>query len=86
MGKSPVELGTRGNSMVTAVACHPKDEIVAIGYADGMILIGRIADQKEVLLRRQGKGAITSMDWDSDGFRLAFGSETGDCGVVDISG
>ena len=51
-----------------------------------MILIGRIADQKEVLLRRQGKGAITSMDWDSDGFRLAFGSETGDCGVVDISG
>ena len=86
MGKSPIELGTRGNSMVTAVACHPKDEIVAIGYADGMILIGRIADQKEVLLRRQGKGAITSMDWDSGGFRLAFGSERGDCGVVDITG
>ena len=25
-----------------------------------------------------------SMGWDSDGIRLAFGSETGDCGVVDI--
>lgn len=85
MGKAPVELGTRGNSMVTAVACHPKDEIVAIGYADGMILAGRIADQKEVLLRREGKGPITSMGWDEAGIRLAFGSEPGDCGVVDIS-
>ncbi|MGB3501739.1 MAG: WD40 repeat domain-containing protein [Mesorhizobium sp.] len=85
MGKAPVELATRGDQMVTAVACHPKDEIVAIGYSDGMIMIGRIADQKEVLLRRPGKGAITAMDWDASGIRLAFGSETGDCGVVDIS-
>jgi WD40 repeat protein len=85
MGKAPVELGTRGNSMVTSVACHPRDEIVAIGYADGMILAARIADQKEVVLRRAGKGAITAMSWDATGVRLAFGSETGDCGVVDIS-
>lgn len=85
MGKAPVELGTRGNMMVTAVACHPGDEIVAIGYADGMILAGRIADQKEVVLRRGGKSAITSMAWDTKGTRLAFGSEEGDCGVVDIT-
>ena len=85
MGKAPVELGTRGNTMVTSVACHPKDEIVAIGYADGMILAARIADQKEVLLRRGGNGAVSSMSWDREGRRLAFGSETGDCGVVDIS-
>ena len=61
MGKAPLELGTRGNTMVTAVACHPVDEIVAIGYADGMVLAARFADAKEVLLRRPGKGAITSM-------------------------
>jgi WD40 repeat protein len=85
MGKAPVELGTRGNSMVTAVACHPRDEIVAIGYADGMILAARIADQKEVVLRRAGQGPISAMSWDATGIRLAFGSETGDCGVVDIS-
>jgi WD40 repeat protein len=85
MGKAPVELGTRGNSMVTTVACHPRDEIVAIGYADGMILAARIADQKEVVLRRAGQSAITAMTWDATGVRLAFGSETGDCGVIDIS-
>lgn len=86
MGKAPLELGTRGNMMVTAVACHPVEEIVAIGYADGMIIAARFADSKEVLLRRPGKGAITSMAWSPDGKRLAFGSEAGDCGVVDISG
>ncbi|MDP3896567.1 MAG: WD40 repeat domain-containing protein [Mesorhizobium sp.] len=85
MGKAPLELGTRGNTMVTSVACHPRDEIVAIGYADGMVMAARIADQKEVLLRRPGKGAISGMAWDSGGGRVAFGAETGDCGVIDIT-
>jgi len=85
MGKAPLELGTRGNIMVTAVCCHPTEEICAIGYADGMILAARLADQKEVLLRRPGKGAVTAMSWDRGATRLAFGAETGDCGVVDIT-
>ncbi len=85
MGKAPMELGTRGNIMVTTVACHPAEDVVAIGYQDGMVLAVRFADAKEVLLRRPGKGAISSMMWDVDGRRLAFGSETGDCGVIDIS-
>ncbi len=86
MGKAPLELGTRGNTMVTAVACHPVDDIAAIGYEDGMVLAARFADSKEVLLRRPGKGAITSMAWDREGRRIAFGSAVGDCGVIDISG
>ena len=85
MGKAPLELGTRGNAMVTAVACHPTDEIAAIGYNDGMILAVRFADAKEVVLRRAGKSALTSMGWDDEGRRLVFGSETGDCGLIDIS-
>lgn len=85
MGKAPLELGTRGNSMVTCVACHPTDEIVAIGYQDGMVLAARMADTKEVLLRRPGKGPVSSMTWDREGRRIAFGTETGDCGVIDIS-
>ena len=51
-----------------------------------MILACRFGDQKEVLLRRGGKGAVTSINWDAGGLRLAFGSETGDCGVIDIAG
>lgn len=85
MGKAPLELGTRGDTMVTAVSCHPSDDILAIGYADGMVLAARFTDSREVLLRRAGKGAVTTMNWDSGGQRLAFGGEEGQCGVIDIS-
>ncbi len=72
--------------MVTCVAFHPAEEMVAIGYGDGMVLAVRITDGREALLRRPGKGPITTMGWDRQGRRLAFGSETGDCGIVDIAG
>jgi WD40 repeat protein len=85
MGKAPLELGTRANIMATAVAFHPIEDVLAVGYIDGMILAVRIADEKEVLLRRPGKGAITSMGWSKSGKLAAFASEAGDCGVIDIS-
>jgi WD40 repeat protein len=85
MGKAPLELGTRANILVTAVQFHPTDEVLAIGFMDGMILGVRLSDQKEALLRRPGKGGITSMAWSKSGRLLAFASDAGDCGVVDIS-
>ncbi|RUW75311.1 MULTISPECIES: WD40 repeat domain-containing protein [unclassified Mesorhizobium] len=85
MGKALLELGTRGNAMVTTVACHPSQDVVAIGYDDGMVMAVRFADAKEVLLRRPGKGAITAMMWDRQERRVVFGSAAGDCGVIDIS-
>ncbi len=85
MGKAPQELGTRANIMVTQVAFHPAEEVLAIGFIDGMILGVRLADGKEALLRRPGKGAISGMNWSANGKLIAFGSEAGDCGVIDIS-
>ncbi|MCJ8521402.1 WD40 repeat protein [Pseudorhizobium tarimense] len=85
MGKAPLELGTRANIMVTQVAFHPAEEVLAIGFVDGMILGVRVADGKEALLRRPGKGAITGMGWSGNGKLLAFASDAGDCGVIDIS-
>lgn len=86
MGKAPLELGSRANIMATSVKFHPAEDILAIGFIDGMILAVRLGDAKEALLRRPGKGAITSMSWSKSGKLLAFGSEAGDCGVVDVSG
>lgn len=86
MGKAPLELCTRGDTMVTCVACHPADDVVAIGYADGMIMAARFSDRKEGLLRRTGKGAVSSMAWNSKGLQLVFGTESGDCGLVDLTG
>ncbi|WP_419908575.1 WD40 repeat domain-containing protein [Hoeflea sp.] len=85
MGKKPLQLGTRGDAAVTCVACHPTDDVVAIGYADGAILAARLSDSKEAMLRHDGKGAISTMQWDGKGVQLAFGAETGDCGIIDLT-
>lgn len=86
MGRAPLELGTRGDAMVTIVACHPQEDLVAIGYNDGMILLVRFSDAREVVLRRAGTSSISALGWDKTGARLAFGSENGNCGVVDLRG
>jgi hypothetical protein len=49
-----------------------------------MILAVRFADQAEVVLRTPFRSPITALAWNADGSRLAFGSETGEAGVIDI--
>jgi WD40 repeat protein len=86
MGKAPRECGVR-NSRVTRVACHPKAAVVAIGYDDGCVLMCRMGDGSELLVRRTSSlsGPITALTWNADGARLAFGSEGGAAGWLDIA-
>lgn len=84
MGKAPGEFGVR-QERVTRVAFHPQAAALAIGYDDGMILLVRVADSGEVLMRRPGQGPISALAWSSDGARLAFGTEEGGAGVVGIA-
>ena len=72
--------------MVTCVSCHPSQDVVAVGNADGMVLAIRIDDASEAVLRKAGKSPVSTMNWDRKGQRLAFGSDEGEAGVVDISG
>ena len=55
MGKTPRILAP-AQPQVEVVACHPKQEVVAVGYADGLVLLVRIEDGAEVLARK-GAGA-----------------------------
>jgi WD40 repeat protein len=84
-GRQPLQLGAR-EVPVTRVACHPRDEVVAVGYQDGMVLAVRFADAEEALLRRPGGGPISALAWNARGGRLAFGTEEGAAGVVDLAG
>jgi hypothetical protein len=70
---------------VTAVACHPKQEVVAVGYADGTVLLVRIDDGAEVLGKKPGEGPVTALGWDSAGTLLAWGTEAGEAGVIDLA-
>ncbi|MDD7911810.1 MULTISPECIES: WD40 repeat domain-containing protein [Pseudovibrio] len=85
MGQQPLQLGARADTAVSVVCCHPKEDMLAIGYKDGMVLAVRFSDGAEVLLRRPGQGAISALSWDKAGLRLAFGTEEGAAGVITIN-
>ena len=83
MGKTP-QLLAPTEEHVEVVACHPKQAVVAAGYADGLILLVRMDDGAEVLARKPGDGPITALAWSADGKLLAFGTENGSAGVINL--
>jgi len=83
-GKQPLQLGAR-EAFVTQVACHPKDELVAIGYRDGAVAIGPFDGATGSLLREPGNGPVSALAWDKPGLRLAFGTEEGAAGLFDLT-
>ena len=85
MGKAPRECGVR-EARVTKVAFHPRALVLAIGYADGLVLLCRLADAAEILVRRPGGGAVAALAWNSTGARLLFGLESGEAGLLNLPG
>jgi WD40 repeat protein len=81
MGKEPAMLAPL-QARVTAVACHPKQNILAAGYGDGTILMVRMEDGGELLVRRNGTPAIAALAWNAKGTLLAFSDEDGDAGLL----
>src|ERR1700722_12969275 len=84
MGKQP-KLLAPSEHRVAVVACHPKQDIVAAGYADGMVLLVRVDDGAEILAKRPGDSPITALAWSADGTLLAFGTESGEAGILDLA-
>jgi len=83
MGKSPQLLAPAGQK-VTTVACHPKQEVVATGYEDGMLLLVRIDDGAEIIAKRPGAAAVSAIAWNATGSMLAFGCDDGEAGAIDL--
>jgi len=84
MGKTP-QLIAPTEVSVEVVACHPKQAVVAVGYADGLVLLVRTDDGAEVLARKPENAPVTALTWSADGKLLAFGTEDGAAGIVDLA-
>jgi WD40 repeat protein len=81
MGKEPAMLAPL-QARVSVVACHPKQDILVAGYSDGTILMVRLHDGAEILVRRNGTAAVTALAWNATGTLLAFAAEDGDAGLL----
>jgi len=83
MGKEPAMLAPL-QARVSAVACHPKQDILAAGYGDGTIRIVPLADGAEILVRRNGAAPVAALAWNAKGTLLAFADEEGDAGLLPL--
>jgi len=82
-GKPPLQPGER-EALVTAVAFHPTDEVLAIGYSDGAALVVRSSDSLGMELDEPGEGAVSALAWSADGKRIALADEAGRGAIIDV--
>ncbi len=83
MGKQPKLLAPY-EKRAAVVACHPKQDVVAVGYEDGLVLLVRLDDAAEIVARRPHDAPVAALAWDSAGALLAFATEDGKAGVVTL--
>jgi WD40 repeat protein len=83
MGKTPRVLTPSGHR-IDVVACHPRSDVVAAGYNNGLVLLARIEDGAEILAKKPGEAPITALAWSRDGRLVAWGTESGEAGIIDL--
>ena len=81
MGRQPKILA-RSKARVAVVACHPRQPVVAVGYADGVAMLVRIDDGALILVKAEGAAPVSALGWDATGQTLAFSTEAGEAGVL----
>jgi WD40 repeat protein len=81
MGRQPKLLAS-AEARVSAVACHPRQAVTALGYADGRIVLARTDDGALILVRETDGDPVSALGWNATGQVLAFGTEAGSVGVL----
>jgi len=79
-GKTPLTLGGSDARLVTRVAAHPKDELVAAGYDDGMIVMAPLDGRMEVMIHppmAATGAAVVGLVWNGAGDCLFAALENG---------
>ena len=85
MGKAPTELAGGDGIICNQVACHPSNDIVAGGFADGLVVVADIASSRIIPVVPPDHGPVSALAWSTDGTRLAVGTETGYAAIVDFA-
>lgn len=79
-----VVTGKAGLVLIDAIASCPTRNLVAVGYANGLVSLSRIGEPGEILLREDTGTGIAAMAWSSDGRFLGLSAADGTVALVEF--
>jgi len=85
MGRLPLELGMPAGPLVKVVAPHASCNVVASGYDNGHVILFRLDDDGWIPIAFGGRSPVSALAWSPDGTALAYGTESGEAALVDLS-
>ena len=81
---APLITGKSGLVLVDAIAVDPKRNMVAVGYANGLLSLSKIGSPAEVLLRQDTGAGVSALAWSSCGRFLGVGGRNGSAALVEF--
>ncbi len=81
---SDVVSGKAGLVLIDAIATCPTRNLVAVGYANGLLSLAEIGHPAEILLREDTGAGITAMAWSGCGTYLAVAGADGSAALVEF--
>jgi WD40 repeat protein len=82
--RSDLVTGKAGLVLIDAIATSPNRNLVAVGYANGLLSLAEIGLSSEILLREDTGAGITAMAWSSNGAYLAVAGADGSAALIEF--
>jgi hypothetical protein len=67
-----------------AAAAHPREPLIAAGYSNGLVLLVRLTDAAEIVMKRPDGARISALTWSTDG-ALVIASESGKARILQLA-
>ncbi len=76
--------GKAGLVLINAVATCPTRNLIAVGYANGLLSLAEIGRPSEILLREDTGSGITALAWSANGTYLALAGADGSAALIEF--
>lgn len=85
-GREALQLGWSNGTLVSAIAAHPKENIMVAGFEDGGLALVELKTKKAYNLSAASGSPITTCSFANVGGRVIAGSQNGGAVFVDLEG